>query len=452
MFPLWTVEELKLAARHSPDFKKFETNLEQEIPVEKWNDAQFLSTIHNPGLIKFHKELSPEVQPELSPKVQPELFEEVFGIVLDGLISRFGLVPREVFDAMFNNFHEVAKAHDSALNLSFDDLEKAVDDLNRPEPSADVRGPSHRLISINNVGTFEDYQLEIDFLSPAIAEKFYKRWLDASHVKAGSTIKHFLALPETRGLVGSLFEPFAHRILVNADETDGTWGLKMMHSRDDSNVFTLLDPESSETISGFPKIKRKLVSFRSKDLPPLYENVYYIPTLTNHPLFDAFLLSFSPSGLTQRLWLLQMTTSKLHRGSHMGYAVINEIIAQINQQHEPRLSAKGEGKRRADEPSPVEVDFVLVRPTGEEEHRWVLPEGLDQLEDVNVYVLELPLEHAIDSPTTRSMQSSKKAKLSTPGRRTKASTSGRKTKASTSGQQTMASTSGQRRSTRLNKQ
>lgn len=247
-------------------------------------------------------------------------------------------------------------------------------------------------------------------------------------------------MAETRGLVGSLFEPFAHRILVNADETDGTWGLKMMHSRDDSNVFTLLDPESSETISGFPKIKRKLVSFRSKDLPPLYENVYYIPTLTNHPLFDAFLLSFSPSGLTQRLWLLQMTTSKLHRGSHMGYAVINEIIAQINQQHEPRLSAKGEGKRRADEPSPVEVDFVLVRPTGEEEHRWVLPEGLDQLEDVNVYVLELPLEHAIDSPTTRSMQSSKKAKLSTPGRRTKASTSGRKTKASTSGQQTMAST------------
>ena len=393
------------------------------IQVENWKNPNFLPTVSNPSLIQ-HLAV-------IFPKVRPKSFEDAFSTLLDDLVSSFGAIPREVFRAMFRDFKEVEDDHSSALDLSFDDLQKAADDLSRPDPSADVRGLSHRLISPHNVGTLESKKLEIDFLSPVIAEKFSKQLLEESHVRAGSTIKHFLALPQTRGLAGTLFEPFAHRLLANTDQTNGTWALKLMSSRDNSNTFVLHGSESSETVAGFPKIKRRLVSFHSKDLPPLYENAYYIPGIINHPLFDSFVVSFPPLPQPQRLWLLQMTTSKLHRGSQMGYAVVQEIIDQITQQR-PTLPAKADkkGKRKAEEPLSVEVNYVLVRPTGEEEHKWVLPEGW---EEASVYLLELPLEHDIDLPNTRAMQSQKKTKLSTSGKKT-------------------PSTSGQRRSARLNRQ
>ncbi|KAF8310246.1 hypothetical protein F5887DRAFT_581389 [Amanita rubescens] len=112
---------------------------------------------------------------------------------------------------------------------------------------------------------------------------------------------------------------------------------------------------------------------------------------------------------------------------------------------------KGEGK--AEEPLSVEVNYVLVRPAGEREHKWVLPEGWEQRR--NVYLLELPL----DDEVQKSDQKIRKRKASTsaitrskrPPKETKASTSAttrpkwppKEKKASTS-----AST-GTRRSTRL---
>jgi len=367
------------------------------IQVENWKNPNFLSTVSNPSVVEFLQ--------EIFPKMLPESFEEAFGILLDGLVLCFGVIPRQVFRAMFVSFKEVVDDHDGALNTSFEELRKAADDLSHPEPSTDARGPWDYLISLNNVGTLVSKKLEIDFLSPVIVEKFSRQLLDESQVKAGSTIKHFLAMPQTRGLADSLFEPFAHHFIANPDKTDEAWALRLMSSHDDSNSFVLYDPESSETIPGFRKIKRQLVSFHSKDFPHLYENVYYTPTMVNHPLFDSFVVSFPPFPQHQCLWLLQMTTSKSHsKGSQMGYAVVQEIIDQINQQREivqppPAKKPNLKGKGNVEEPLPVEVNYVLVRPAGQEEHKWVLPEGWDE---PNVYLLELPLEH-IESATTRAM-------------------------------------------------
>lgn len=190
-----------------------------------WKNPEFLSN-SNPSVFKFLEEIFPKEGP-------PESFEEAFDILLNGLISRFGFIPRQVFRAMFVDFQRVADKHDSALNTSFEELQKAADDLSREDPSADAKGPWHRLISLNNVGTLESKKLEIDFLSPAIAEKFVTRLFDESQVKARSTIKHFLTMPQTRGLAGSFFEPFAHRLILNPDNTDGTWALRSTSSCDE---------------------------------------------------------------------------------------------------------------------------------------------------------------------------------------------------------------------------
>ncbi|KAM6489766.1 hypothetical protein JOM56_014789 [Amanita muscaria] len=418
VFPLWTFEELQLATQHSPKFNAFRTFLDNVMRMENWKNPDFLSTVSNRGLVNFLE--------EIFPKGAPESFEEAFGILLDGLVSRFGVIPRQVFNAMFVDFNGVADYHDSALNTSFEELQKAADDLSRPEPSADARGPSHRLISLDNVGTLESKKLEVDFLSPVIAEKFFKRLLHESQVKAGSMIKYFLAMTQTRGLAGMLFEPFAHRFIANPDETNGTWGLRLMSSPDDSNSFVLHDPESRETVPGFPKIKRQPLSFHSEDLPPLYENAYYTPTIVNRPLFDSFVVDFPPLPRPQCLWLLQMSTSKSHKGSQMGYDVVEKIIERIELQREadqppPAKKPDLKGKGKAVEPLSVDVNYVLVRPAGQEDHRWVLPEGWDEL---NVYLLELPLEQDIDSATTRAIRSrkntpkaSKAANASTSGTR-----------------------------------
>ncbi|KAM6501894.1 hypothetical protein JOM56_001871 [Amanita muscaria] len=409
VFPLWTLEELRNVARNSCQFEPFKIPLRNAIRIGYWKNPEFFSNT-NPGVFKFLEEIFPKEEP-------PKSFEEAFDILLNGLILRFGAIPRQVFRAMFVDFESVADNHDSALNTSFEELQKAADDLSR----ADARGPSHRLISLNNVGTLESKKLEIDFLSPVIAEKL-TRLFDESPVKARSMIKHFLTIPQTRGLAGSFFEPFAHRFILNPDKTDGTWTLRLMSSRDDSNTFVLRDPESSETVPGFPRIKRQLRSFHSNDLSllGLYDDVYYTPTIINHPLFDSFVVNLRPLPSPQRLWLLQMTTSGSHKRSQKGYAVVQEIIERITGQRESdqpppakKPDLKGKGKGKAVEPLSVEVNYVLVRPAGEKEHKWVLPEGWDE---PNVYLLELPLEDIDSATTTARLKRSRK-------KETKASTS-----------------------------
>jgi hypothetical protein len=151
-----------------------------------------------------------------------------------------------------------------------------------------------------------------------------------------------------------------------------------------------------------------------------------------------------------------MTT---HKGSQKGYLVAQDIIERIQQQcgpgqpsQEKKPDLKGKGK--AEEPLSVEVNYVLVRPAGEREHKWVLPVGWEQQR--NVYHLELPLDHEIDEVDQKNRKRKASTSASTRSRRppkeTKASTSAttrpkrppKKTKASTS-----ATTSSTRQSTRI---
>jgi hypothetical protein len=397
----------------------FSKHLRNVIQTDNWKNPNFLSTVSNPDAFEYLQ--------EICQKGPPESIEEAFDILLNGLVSRFGVIPRQVFRAMFEDFKGVVDAHDSALHMPFEEPQKAADELSRKDPFADVTGFSPCLISLNNVGTLESAVLRINFLSPVIAEKFSKRLWDESQVKARSMIKHFLAMPQTRGLAGSLFEPFAHHRIANPDEIDGTWALRLMSSSDDSNTFTLDDSESSDMVPGFPKIKRRLASFHSRDSPlvHVHEDVYYTPTIINHPLFDSFVIDLSPLPHAQHLWLLQMTTSDLHKGSQKGCLVMQEIVEQIQQQcgSAQPVAPDLKGKGKAEGPL-VEVNYVLVRPTGQKEHKWILPEGLEQglNHQPNVYLLELPLDQELEIDEVQ--KSGKKRKASTSATRSKrASTS-----------------------------
>lgn len=89
-----------------------------------------------------------------------------------------------------------------------------------------------------------------------------------------------------------MFEPCAHLCIANPDEIDGIWALKLMSGDKGSNSFVLCDSELPETVLGFLRIRRQLLSFQPEALL-LYDDAYYMPTIINHPLFDSFVIGFS---------------------------------------------------------------------------------------------------------------------------------------------------------------
>jgi len=85
------------------------------------------------------------------------------------------------------------------------------------------------------------------------------------------------------------------------------------------------------------------------------------------------------------------------------------LLLRLLRMNQVVLLIKGKAKE-AEEPLSVEVvNYVLVRPAGQEEHEW-------SFRRVGMNQMELPLGHDIDLATTRAMRSRKKE--------TKASTSG----------------------------
>lgn len=84
---------------------------------------------------------------------------------------------------MFKNVGKAVKIHDSALEMPFEELEKVANALSRGDPFAVVRGPSHHVISFNNVSTLQSEELQIEF-----GEKISKQLWAESRVKARSMI------------------------------------------------------------------------------------------------------------------------------------------------------------------------------------------------------------------------------------------------------------------------
>ena len=144
-------------------------------------------------------------------------------------------------------------------------------------------------------------------------------------------IKDLLEIPQAKGLAGNLFEPLAHYGIMNPNNIRhrGPWILQSMTLVNGTNLKFVFQPDA-ETIVGFPKVKRHKIFFnqaKNHELP-LDNNAYYIPNATNHPFsIPSFHLDFDAR--SARLWLLQMTTPDLHRGSSKGYVMIRSIIKQI---------------------------------------------------------------------------------------------------------------------------
>ena len=328
--------------------------------------------------------------------------EDALEYLLDAAIDRFGYSARDVFGAVFN-YSGMTRRHETAfVSLSQAQLQEAVSALVSNRSAS--HSVSHRILTLRPVdqGPLESVDWNVDFKSDWVARNVITTLGEAEDIEIRRQINFFRMIPEARGLAGRLLEPLAHRFIANSKE--GFWTLINMKSNDndaDPPHFTL--DRNSPVLHNvkFVKVKRKIIKLQSiADLSACLENnAYYVPVDPNFPLFDAFIIEIDHAKKLAILWVLQMTTSRKHGGSAMGYRKIREIIAILKDElrKDPPLKKRRTAQQQATPTPAVQVRYLLVVPKGESEpQQWQFPKGWSQNRTRNdhngqVYCFEVPV-------------------------------------------------------------
>jgi len=211
-------------------------------------------------------------------------------------------------------------------------------------------------------------------------------------------------IPEARGFAGRLLEPLAHRYIANA--TGSFWPLTNMKSNDaDPPHFTLVRDSPVPEDVRFIKVRRKMVKLQSTANPStcLENNSYYVPEDPNFPLFKAFTIELDHAKNSAILWVLQMTTSRRHGGTTLGYRKIREIVAILKDKlrEDPLLKKRMRAHEQANPTPLVQVRHFLVVAKDESEPQnlqWQFSKGWTQNRKRNdhtsngkFYCLKVPL-------------------------------------------------------------
>jgi hypothetical protein len=242
----------------------------------------------------------------------------------------------------------------------------------------------------------------VDFKSDWVARNVLRKLDEGEDIVIRQQISVFRSLQEGQGLAGRLLEPLAHRYIAKA--TDGFCPLTNMKSNAaDPPHFTLDRDSPFPDNVRFIKVKRKVVKLQSiANLSTcLGNNSYYIPVDPNFPLFDAFTIELDYAKKSAILWVLLMTTSRMHRGSALGYRKIRNIIAILKDElrEDPPLNKSKTANGQATPTPLVQVRYLLVVPKDgpqSQNLQWQFPKGWSQNRKKNdhggnVYCLEVPL-------------------------------------------------------------
>ncbi|KIM49471.1 hypothetical protein M413DRAFT_407520 [Hebeloma cylindrosporum] len=385
--PLWTRDELAQGLKYQRRFGSLWGALQRAYgnPLSISLD----SLVGFSGSADLLKEYYAE---EDTPPPSPE---DALAYLLDAAIDHFGFAPRDVFDAVFN-YSVVTHHHENVFaNLNYMELRAALFPFTSPSHSM-----SDWILALHpvNQGLLMPVHWTVDFKSDSVARHVLQRLYEAEDFPTRQQMSFLRTMPETREFAGRLLEPFLHRFIATC--ADGTWPLANMKSDAlDPPHFTLdRDFPVSDNVR-FMKVHRKIVKLQAIANLPIYleNNSYYIPLDPNFPFFDAFIIELDYEKKTAILWILQITTSRNHECSALGYRRIREIIAILKN----ALSGDPRGQGQASRTPHVEVRYVLVVPKEESEAellnlQWQFPNGWSQNRKRHdhsggVYRLEVPL-------------------------------------------------------------
>ncbi|CAA7259059.1 unnamed protein product [Cyclocybe aegerita] len=389
--PLWTRDELAQGLRHQEQYGSLLVALQKVYGGPSQYQRDPLRPF--PGIRTLLEEFKEEGVSS-SP-------EDALDYILEAAIDRFGYSARDVFRAVFD-YDGTTEDHKTAFSTEYTVLQKAVDALSHNKSA--IPDISNRILVLIPVrrGPLMRPGWIVDFKSDWVARSMIAQLDAAEDAVIRQQIHLFRRVPEAVGMAGRFFEPLAHRYIANTSEDDPWPLISVVLNNSDPPQFSV-DPDTC--VPGdvqFAKVKREVFRFQSIDdlSGNLKNNTYYIPRDPTFPLFDAFTVDLDHSK-TAVLWILQITTSRLHGGSSLGYRKVRRIIASLkNQLREgmpPAKTMKVAAGQSVATPL-VKVNYLLVIPKGDDFQKvcWQFPKGWSENcrrndHRGNVYCLKISL-------------------------------------------------------------
>jgi len=299
--------------------------------------------------------------------------------LLEAATDRFGHSARDVFDAVFN-YKSITRRHERAFKIDYAELLAAVTALATNTTSNSEISNRILALSPDDEEPFVSVNWKVDFKSDWVARSVIKQLDNAQDLAVCQQLDILNHIPQAKSMAGWFLAPAVHRAIT---ETKGDfWPLSpMSFHRMDSPQFSISQDALSRISNDlrFPKAKREVVQFHSIDdlSTDLKDNAYYIPLDSTFPLFDAFAIDLDLSEKSAILWILQITTSRSHGGSSIGYQKIREIIAILKDKlrgDSPAMKKRKVAGQITSES--VEVHYLLVVPKSDSENtKWQFPKG-----------------------------------------------------------------------------
>ena len=294
------------------------------------------------------------------PQAPADKVKHALNILLYNATQQFGFAPRDVYEGVFK------------LVATRQYHVQAVNNLDYPGLAAFVRNFLHgyepdefwyRVVAVRPRSLNDQLdRWTMDFKSVRIRRKA----VDSMRLENSNQIRETYGLlrrdPKGSVLAGWFFEAIAHHTLSKGWHGPAPQLVSMDSDNGDPPVFSFSPSSTPSTPLQPPTRTMKKVDFsRGLDDVTLGKNHYYIPTTgSNNPLFDSFAIDHDPGRHTVVISIFQITTSKNHGGSAQDYLLIRDILAHV---------------RGLLKEARVKVEYFLVCPKNESQHRWQMPDG-----------------------------------------------------------------------------
>ena len=287
--------------------------------------------------------------------------DDALKILVHNATEVFGFAPRDVYNGIID-LPETRARHRKRFDCST--LQAIVEMFSYKYELSDF---AEHVIVVYPVPRFDNYDdWAIDFKSIRIAREAVESMRSEQDGRLRETYHRFCMIPEGSIMAGWVFEAIIHRMLSYGwRSADGPTPqpIRMASNGCDPPTFS---STRGTSLSSLAPLGAHTRTFIRVDFTEGLSNVkldsdrYYVPTVTNNPLFDSFTIDLGRR--TVVISVFQIATSPRHGGSGKGYTLIRKIMARVGKLLEKaKLDVK------------IKVVYFLVCPEDESQHQWQMP-------------------------------------------------------------------------------
>ena len=356
--------------RLHPEYNSFQSKLKEALPLPDGlilpikDDARFnavLKILQTEREREKEKDGGKAATEDMADEV--DLVEDGLKILVQNVTQEFGFAPCDVYNGILD-FPHMEKNHNNAM-WEFDYYKLATLVKNFPEGHQ----PNNFLqcvVVVHPHKFLDDLdRWEIDFKSVRIGRKLMERIRREENNRLRETYNLFHNIQEGSTLAGWTFEALAHHMFTKGWEGPPPKVFHMESNGGDPPVFCSSSSPSKSLDLRIRNVTEVNFKYTLSNMT-LGGDKYYIPAMTDNPLFNSFTIKHHRIRHIVEISVFQITVSKTHRGSPEGYRLIRKIMDRVHVLlNEVRLKAK------------VEVEYFLVCPK-QSQLRWEMPGGWDE--------------------------------------------------------------------------